>query len=100
MSVKGSALLCLRPGHRSAAEENSNAQTQLQHLLFKKIAPVPEIVDEPKRRCIASSQEVLLYGGNTALVRDHMFERVLLESRTSLRAPRPPQQVFYPASSE
>ena len=100
MRVKSSALLCFRPGHHGAAEENGKTQARMQRLLFKETAPVPKIVDKPESCCIASSQEVLLDGSNTALVRDYVFERVLLESRASLRAARSPQQVFYPASAE
>ena len=55
MRVKSSALLCFRPVCRGAEEENDKTKTRMQRLLFKKAAPVPEIVNEPKRRCIASS---------------------------------------------
>ena len=72
----------------------------MRRLFFREIAPVPEIVDQPKRRCVASSQEVLFDGSNPALVREHMLTRILLESGASLRTSRSSQQVFYPASAE
>ncbi len=72
----------------------------MPRLFIREIAPVPEIVDQPKGRCVASSQEVLLDGSNPTLVREHMLTRVLLESGASLRASCSSQQVFYPASAE
>ena len=72
----------------------------MPRLFFREIAPVPEIVNQPKRRCVASSQEVLLDGSNPALVREHVLTRVLLESGASLRASCSSQQIFYPASAE